>query len=117
MRIGELGKLLEAVCIQDRFEEREVTFGYTSDLLSDVMANATAGSALITIQAHKNTVAVATLTEIGAIVICNNRPVPEDMIDAAREEGIALFRTGRNQFVTSGRLFDALGRREEATSR
>ncbi len=116
MRIGELAKLLDADCIQDRYENREVTSGYTSDLLSDVMANARVSSVLITIQAHRNTVAVATLTEIGAIVVCNNRPVPDDMVDAAREEGIALFRTGRNQFVTSGVLFDALGEVRDAVS-
>lgn len=117
MRIGELATLLEADCIQDRYEDREVSSGYTSDLLSDVIANAQEGSVLITIQAHRNTVAVATLTDVGAIVICNNRPVPDDMVDAAREEGIALFRTGRNQFVTSGTLFDAIETAKEAASR
>ena len=110
MRIGELAALLEATCIQKLYQDREIQSGYTSDLLSDVMANARESLVLITIQAHKNTVAVATLTDIGAIVICNSRPVPEEMIDAAREEGIALFTTARNQFVTSGVLFDALGR-------
>ncbi|WP_455381464.1 hypothetical protein [Salinispira pacifica] len=110
MRIADLPGLLDAVCVQNRYEDREIGDGYTSDLLSDVMANARESSVLVTIQAHRNTIAVATLTEIGAVVICNNRPIPEDMVDAAREEGIALFQTGLNQFVASGTLFNALGR-------
>lgn len=81
---------------------------YTSDLLSDVMAKAGEGSVLITIQAHKNTIAVASLIGMRAIVICNERPVPSDMVQAARDEGIAIFRTAKNQFEVSGLLYRAL---------
>ena len=87
--------------IQPECSNEDVTGGYTSDLLSDVMANAPAGSALITIQAHKNTVAVATLAGVRVIIVCNNRPIPADMLEAARQEKIGLFRTAENQFVTS----------------
>lgn len=85
--------------------DRAITGGYTSDLLSDVMANAQEGQILITIQAHKNSIAVATLIGMPAIIICNNRPVPEDMIEAAEKESIALFRTQKNQFEVSGILY------------
>lgn len=78
-----------------------VTGGYTSDLLSDVMANAADGCLLITIQAHNNTVAVASLAGAAGILVCNNRPVPDDMLVSARREGIAVFRTPRNQFEAS----------------
>lgn len=74
---------------------------YTSDLLSDVMANAHEADILITIQAHNNTVAVASLAGVSAIIICNNRPIPSDMIDSARNEDIAIFKTHANQFGTS----------------
>ncbi len=91
----------------------EVTGGYSSDLLSDVMAHATAGSSLITIQAHKNTVAVAVLLNLPAIVLCNGRTPPEDMVEAARIEGIALLSTTMSQFEVSGRLFALLTERKE----
>jgi serine kinase of HPr protein (carbohydrate metabolism regulator) len=108
MTIREAAVLLGAELIQDEFENTELAGAYTSDLLSDVMANARDGGALITIQAHKNTVAVATLVNITVIVVCNTRPIPEDMIEAARDEGIAIVRTRENQFVVSGRLYAAL---------
>jgi len=109
MNIHEAASAVDAEIVQGSFQESELTGGYTSDLLSDVMGHAQAGQILITIQAHRNTVAVAGLIGAPAVVICNGRPVPEDMIDAARDEGIAILRTDFNQYEVSGRLYRALG--------
>jgi len=105
MTIHEAAAALGAKILHDEFEDKDLTGAYTSDLLSDVMANARDGGALITIQAHKNTVAVATLVNIGVIIICNSRPVPADMLAAAKDEGIALLLTKENQFTISGKLY------------
>lgn len=107
MKTDTLLPLLEAELLQAEQEADEITGAYTSDLLSDVMANAKTGDALVTIQAHKNTVAVATLVNSPLIVVCNNRPVQDDMLEAAREEGIAVVRTAFNQYEVSGRLWRA----------
>jgi hypothetical protein len=58
MTVREMAARLGCEIVQDQFEDSEVAGGYTSDLLSDVMAHAKAGDVLITIQSHKNTVAV-----------------------------------------------------------
>ena len=108
MRIREMAGVVDAEIVQGVYEDAELAGAYTSDLLSDVMAHAKVGEALITIQAHKNTVAVASLIGAPAIVVCNGRPVPEDMIQAARDEGIAIVRTGLSQYEVSGRLWKAL---------
>lgn len=109
MKIREAARLVDAEILQGSFEDIDLAGGYTSDLLSDVMANAKSGECLVTIQAHKNTVAVAGLVGVPAIFICNGRPLPEDMITAARDEGIALLRTAHNQYHVSGLLWSALG--------
>jgi hypothetical protein len=106
--IREAAAALNAEICQDEFEDSELTGAYTSDLLSDVIANAKDGGALITIQAHKNTVAVATLVNISVLVICNNRPLPQDMLEAAKDAGIAVIRTAENQFTVSGKLWRLL---------
>ena len=108
MKISELASTLELETLQKRYEDRTVTGAYTSDLLSDVMANAGESDVLITIQSHANTVAVASLVGACAIVVCNDRPVPEDMIAAAEREEIAILRSGENQFTISGRVFALL---------
>jgi hypothetical protein len=101
MKISDIDGLEDVVCLQGAYVDAEVLDGYTSDLLSDVMAHAKEGSVLITIQAHKNTVAVCSLVGVVAMVICNNRPADDDMLAAAADEGIAVFRTPGNQFHTS----------------
>ncbi|MDR1443382.1 MAG: hypothetical protein LBI94_00720 [Treponema sp.] len=108
MTVREAAAALGAQIVQGEFEDTPLSGAYTSDLLSDVIANAKDGGALITIQAHKNTVAVATLVNITAIVICNSRPLPPDMLEAAREEGIAVLLTAENQFTVSGKLYNLL---------
>ena len=110
MNITEITAALNAEICQNEFDDAELTGAYTSDLLSDVIANAKDGGALITIQAHKNTVAVATLVNISVIIICNSRPLPDDMLEAAKDEGIAVIRTTENQFTVSGKLWDLLKR-------
>jgi serine kinase of HPr protein (carbohydrate metabolism regulator) len=108
MTIREAAEALGAEIVQGEFEDAPLSGAYTSDLLSDVMANAKEGGALITIQAHKNTVAVATLVNITAILVCNSRPLPEDMLEAAKDEGIAVLLSKENQFTVSGKLYGLL---------
>jgi hypothetical protein len=108
MTIREAAAALGAEICQEEFEDADLAGAYTSDLLSDVMANAKDGGALITIQAHKNTVAVATLVNISVIVVCNSRPLPEDMLEAAKDEGVAVIRTKENQYTVSGKLWKML---------
>lgn len=107
MKLSEIAALAEAARISGK-TEKEIAGGYTSDLLSDVMAHAKTGEVLVTIQAHKNTLAVASLVGAPAIILCNNRPIPENMVEAAEQEDISLFRTSLTQFEVSGRLWAAL---------
>jgi hypothetical protein len=108
MTIREIAAALGAEICQDEFEDRELTGAYTSDLLSDVIANAADSGALITIQAHKNTVAVAALVNVAVIIICNSRPLPPDMLEAAKNEGVAVIRTTENQFTVSGKIWELI---------
>jgi hypothetical protein len=109
MTIRETAEVLGAEILHGEFEDADLCGAYTSDLLSDVIANAKDGGALITIQAHKNTVAVSTLVNISVIIICNSRPVPEDMLGSAKDEGIAVLLSRENQFTVSGKLYGLLG--------
>ncbi|MDR3020303.1 MAG: hypothetical protein LBU66_05305 [Treponema sp.] len=109
MKISEVAAALGAEICQTEFDDVELSGAYTSDLLSDVIAHAKEGGALITIQAHKNTVAVSSLANISVIIICNSRPLPDDMLEAAKDENIAIIRTKENQFTVSGKLWNLLG--------
>ena len=78
-----------------------INYGYASDLLSDVMGHCGDESVLITIQNHLNAIAVCTLAGIEVVVICNGRPVPDDMKAAAEREGVGLVTTPLSQFAAA----------------
>ena len=78
-----------------------INFAYASDLLSDVMGHCGEESVLITIQNHLNAIAVCSLAGIEAVVICNRRPVPDDMKAAAEREGVGIVTTPLSQFAAS----------------
>lgn len=107
----KLKKITQLSGYKELLENREYenfTGGYTSDLLSDVMGNAIADTVLITIQAHKNTIAVATLSDIRGIILCNGREAPEDMLKAAEDESIAIYQTDDDQFTASWKIKELL---------
>ncbi|MBQ3098056.1 MAG: hypothetical protein IJC66_07860 [Kiritimatiellae bacterium] len=79
----------------------EVSCAYVGDLLSDVMGPAGDDSVLITVQNHLNTIAVCTLAGIRVIVICHGRPVPPDMVEAAKREEVAIVVTQMSQYAAA----------------
>lgn len=104
VKLKSINQILGYETIVENSKNDFFSNAYTSDLLSDVMGNAPADSVLITIQAHKNTVAVATLAEIRAIILCNGRTAPDDMIEAAAGENISIYRTDDNQYEASWKI-------------
>lgn len=100
MTIRELAERVGGTIVVDK-ADAEISRAYTSDLLSDVMGHCSDESVLITIQNHLNTIAVCTLAGVEAIVICHDRPVPDDMKAAAEREEIAIVTTKMSQFAAS----------------
>jgi len=86
--------------------DREVTGGYASDLLSDVMANAREGDIWVTLQVHENVVAVALLTKIAAVILVGDREPSADTTEKADTEGIPILSTGMTAFETVAILND-----------
>ncbi len=84
--------------------DREITAGYTSDLLSCVMAKARAGNIWVTLQAHPNVVAVASLLNLAAVVITEGMAPSEETIARAEEHGIPLLLSPKDSFTIVGRL-------------
>ena len=83
----------------------DVSSGYTSDLLSDVIANSKEKNLWITLQIHQNIIAVAKLKDLAGIIIVNNREPNEDTIKKAKEEKVPLLCTSLMAFDVSGKLY------------
>jgi serine kinase of HPr protein (carbohydrate metabolism regulator) len=85
--------------------DMEVTSGYTSDLLSDVIANSKEGNLWITRQTHQNIIAVAKLKDLAGIIIVNSREPDEDTLRKAEEEKVPILCSEEMAFEVSGRLY------------
>jgi hypothetical protein len=80
--------------------------GYTSDLLSCVMAGAKANHLWITLQSHLNIVAVAALLEVAAVIITESAQPDPATIAKANEQGVVLLSTPKPTYEIDGRLWE-----------
>jgi len=85
--------------------EREVTGGYASDLLSDVIANSKEGNIWITLQIHHNIVAVASMKDLAGIILVNGREPEQETVEKAEAENLVLMVTEMPTFELVGRLY------------
>jgi hypothetical protein len=82
------------------------TGGYSSDLLSCVMAGAKKGVLWTTLQAHLNIVAVAALTEAAAVIITEGAQPDAASIARANQQGVVLLSTPCPTYEINGRLWE-----------
>lgn len=80
--------------------ENEIEGGHVGDLLSFVMSHAKEKNIWVTIQGHINSVAVASLLGLSAIILSENVIPDEEMIKKANEEGIPVLVTPMTSFDT-----------------
>lgn len=86
----------------------QLSTGYVSDLLSDVMGSAKDNMAWFTIMRHMNVIAVASMADIPCIVFGKNTTPEKSVIDKATEEGIVLIKTSLSVFESAGVLYQLL---------
>src|SRR5829696_4906469 len=88
------------------FADITPTGGYSSDLLSCVMAGAKKGHLWITLQAHLNIVAVAALNDVAAIIITENAQPDAASISKANQQGVILLSTPEPTYDVNGKLWE-----------
>ncbi len=86
----------------------DITGGYTCDLLSDVMGHADAGHIWITLQTHKNVMAIASLKELAAIVLVKGAKPDDDTLQQSNEENIPILGTDLEEFEISGIIYNLI---------
>ena len=88
--------------------ENEITCTYCCDLLSIVMGKAPAGSAWVTIMGNMNSVAVASLAEIGAIILADGVKPDDNALKRAKENGINIYLSNEPVFDTALKIHKAI---------
>lgn len=109
MKVQELvDKLGLKVLAGESGLDREIDGCYISDLLSDVMGNAQEGNIWITLQTHKNVMAVASLKEMSCIILVKDLGANEDTINQSNEEGLPILQTSMPTFEIAGLVYNLL---------
>lgn len=109
MKVKELAEQLQlAVVSGQQGLNNEVSGGYASDLLSDVMGKADNGQVWVTLQSHKNVVAVASLKDLAAVILVNGQALQPDAIEQSNEEGIPVLISQEAAFEVVGRIYALL---------
>ena len=101
--VAELG--LEVIVMGDK--DREITGGYSCDLLSWVIGRANPGDAWITVIGNINTIAVSILADTSCIILAENSAIDPQATKRAETEGVTVLRSSKNAFQLSfeiGRL-------------
>jgi len=109
MKLRELSGQLSLNILQAQGDlDVPVSGGYTSDLLSDVMAYGKEKNVWITCQTHENIVAIAKLKNLAGIILVNSRKPDQVTMEKAREENIIILGTSEPAFAITGALYNLL---------
>jgi imidazolonepropionase-like amidohydrolase len=116
-KVMSLDKIIEDLNLTLLTEPRDFTAtfpttGYTSDLLSCVMAGANNRGIWVTLQAHTNIVAVSALLELSAIIITEGAMPDPGTIKKANQEKVVLLSSPNSSFYVAGKLWE-MGLRAE----
>lgn len=86
-------------------QDEEIDFGYSCDLMSDVLAFVKHNVLLLTGLVHPQVIRTAEMLDIKAIVIVRGKTPNEEVIDMANARDIALLTTRHSLFTASGILY------------
>ncbi len=81
---------------------------YMCDLLSWAMSRAQEDDLWITVMGNVNAVAVASLTDVAAIVLADNAPLDEDAALKANQNSVAVYSCEENIFDAAVKVYNLL---------
>ena len=99
MTVSELCEALSLRTLVCPSPEREITGVYVGDLLSWVMGRAEDGDLWLTIMTNVNVIAVASLVNTSAVLLCEGCQLEPEVLRVAGEKGI-------NVLVSDGRIYE-----------
>ncbi len=109
MKVRELvEKLKLKVLSGESGLDRDIDGCYVSDLLSDVMGNAEMGNVWVTLQTHKNVMAIASLKELACVILVKGLTPGDDTVEQSNEEGIPFLSTDMQTYETVGKIYQLL---------
>ncbi len=104
MTVKELAEKYSFEVLSMPDPDKAVEGGYIGDLLSWVMGRAEASSLWLTIMTNINIAAVAQLSDVSAVLICEGARPDEAVISTANEKGVNILLTADTAYNTAVRI-------------
>ncbi len=95
---------MEVVCGEKNLD-CEIHGGFSSDMMSNVIAKGSEGEIWITFQTHVNVVAIALMKKMAAVVLVQNRTLIPRALEKAQAEGIPVLSTSLSAFELGGMIY------------
>ncbi|HYF82555.1 MAG TPA: DRTGG domain-containing protein [Clostridia bacterium] len=106
MKICDVSNILNAeVLCGDKNLNKEVSYAFGSDLMSDVLAFVKGKTILLTGLTNQQVVRTAEMADLSAIVFVRGKKPEEDIISLACENEIVLLSTRDTLYTASGKLY------------
>ena len=106
MKIRDIVNLLDAkVLCGEELLDKEVNSAFGCDMMSDVLAFVKEQAVLITGLCNPQVVRTAEMMDMRCIVFVRGKMPPEEVVDLARESGIAILATNERMYASCGKLY------------
>ena len=106
MKISEIKDILEAeVIFGEHLLEKEALSAFGSDMMSDVLAFAKERSVLLTGLVNPQAIRTALMLDMPCVVFVRAKKLTDEVIELAKESGIAVLSTKNRMFETCGKLY------------
>lgn len=99
MTVRDLADILSAKTINEADFTRHVDSGYAGDLLSFVMGRAPENAAWYTVMTNVNVAAVAVLTDVSVVVLCEGCMPDVALVDRAKSQLVNLIVTELDMYT------------------
>ena len=109
MTVQALAEKLNLECICEGDSGREVTGCYIGDLLSRVMGKAEQGNVWITIMSNVNVAAVASIADVGCIILTEGVKPDNDLTAKLVMAEAALYTTPMSSYELAWKVHELIG--------
>jgi len=104
MTVEELAKKTGLATVTLPDAAREISGAYVGDLLSWVMGRASSDNAWITIMSNINVIAVATLADVGCVILAEGVTPDGELVKLAEAKGVNLLTSPFSSYETAVRI-------------
>ena len=106
MTVTDLQRTLSLTPLSVPDGEREASGVYIGDLLSWVMGRAQSDNVWLTIMSNLNIVAVATLSDVSCILLCEGVTLDESVRSTAEAKGVNILSTPMTAYGVACKLME-----------